>query len=232
MKISKLTNAVSLVAVMLLAACSVDGPPTAPVHRPLDGTITEGTSLRDQAAIRARRDSLLVVRDSVLAAAVLTQDANQAEYALERAAWNASGNEFQLLGLRNLLSSLTLLRCSPLQFNLAAGVIGPAGGTLWVGPHKLVIPANALSQYQLIIATVPMGSLVRVQFAPHGLTFSQPAQLTMSYSHCAPPGNAQFRVAYVGSGMNILELPPSIDNRPASKVTGQIDHFSSYMIAY
>jgi len=36
----------------------------------------------------------------------------------------------------------------------------------------------------------------------------------------------------VGWGLRILELPPSEDLKDDSEVTGDIDHFSRYAVAY
>jgi hypothetical protein len=50
-----------------------------------------------------------------------------------------------LLGtLLNSLGDLRLLGCSPQPYASTTRVVGTGGGTIYVGTHKLVIPAGAL----------------------------------------------------------------------------------------
>src|SRR5258707_847054 len=48
-----------------------------------------------------------------------------------------------------------LLACTPLPYAVTQQMVGTAGGTLLVGPHKLTIPAGALSTSVLITAEAP-----------------------------------------------------------------------------
>ena len=98
-----------------------------------------------------------------------------------------------------------LLACSDLPYAAVTQVIGPAGGTINVGPHTLVIPAGALERTVTIRAVIDTGlgrqtRLVKppkagnpkkdfvgvnaVRFKPK-LKFQTPAYLTMSYANCA-----------------------------------------------
>jgi hypothetical protein len=125
-----------------------------------------------------------------------------------------------------------LLRCEPRQYEGDAAIIGPAGGTLHIGEHELVIPRGALTEEQLIVGEARTSSLVDVEFQPEGLTFQRPAQLTLSYKNCDVPANLDLLMAYLGVGNKILELPASEDYRSYSEVTGEINHFSRYAVAY
>jgi hypothetical protein len=125
-----------------------------------------------------------------------------------------------------------LLRCEPREYEGDAAIIGPAGGTLHIGDHELVIPRGALTEEQLITGEARTSSLVDVEFEPEGLQFQRPAQLTLSYKHCQVPAALDLLVAYLGVGNKILEFPTSKDYRSYSEVTGEINHFSRYAVAY
>jgi hypothetical protein len=163
------------------------------------------------------------------------------EYVLARNEWKEHKHEWKAYkeqlkrakkGQANTLLDVDLLRCKPRPYDGEAAIIGPDGGTLHIGEHQLVIPKGALSQEELIVAEAPTSSLVDVDFYPEGLTFAQSAKLTLSYKDCQVPIDIDLRLAYVGWGLRILELPPSQDLRDLSEVTGDIDHFSRYAVAY
>jgi hypothetical protein len=125
-----------------------------------------------------------------------------------------------------------LMRCEPRDYAADAAIIGPNGGTLHVGPHELVIPKGALDHEVLITAEAPTSSLVDVRFQPEGLQFSQDAELKLSYKGCVRPTSADLFVAYLGQGNQVLELPPSRDQKVDDDVEADIGHFSRYAIAY
>lgn len=135
----------------------------------------------------------------------------------------------ELLG--GTLGRLGLLTCSPLPTSTVSRTFGPMGGTLQVGPHVLHIPVGALTRPVTITGTTG-GPNNRVSFEPHGLEFERSASLTMSYANCSTLGLLlPKRVAYV-EGQNILEYLLSFDNLLAKKVTGRLDHFSDYAVAW
>lgn len=126
-----------------------------------------------------------------------------------------------------------LLRCSPLPAASASATIGPDGGVIEVGPHTLTIAAGALPDTVTITADVPSTAVIRVGLEPHGLTFNGDVSLTLSYAHCG--GLAELfpkRVVYTDGGLNILEFLPSLDDLVNQRVTGDLDHFSDYAIAW
>ena len=68
---------------------------------------------------------------------------------------------------------------------------------------------------------------------PHGLQFAQSARLTMSYANCRLLNRlVPKRIAYVDDGLDILEYVLSQDLFSLKRVRGQIDHFSSYAVAW
>jgi hypothetical protein len=132
-----------------------------------------------------------------------------------------------------LLDQLNLLSCTPLPYAQTTQTVGSGGGTINVGPHKLVIPAGALSGNVTITATAPSVPRREVQFEPHGLQFEEKATLTLSYAQCSLVAQLiPKKVVYVDGNLNILELLWSLDNFFLKKVSGKLDHFSGYAVAY
>ncbi len=133
-----------------------------------------------------------------------------------------------------LLGATGLLKCSNLPYASSTQTIGPLGGTISAGPHTLVIPPGALSAPTTITMTAPSGLGVNaVKFAPEGLRFATPASLTMSYSNCSLLGNLlPKRIAYTDDNLNIISYLLSLDNILSKSVTGKVNHFSDYVIAW
>ncbi|HEY7613424.1 MAG TPA: hypothetical protein VH764_10555 [Gemmatimonadales bacterium] len=134
-------------------------------------------------------------------------------------------------GLLNGLKDLRLLSCSQQQYVAVTKVVGPAGGTVVVGSHRLVIPAGALARNYTIRAEQVPYRVNSVRFSPEGLKFARPAKLTLSYANCSPLLLLK-RVVYTDELLRILELIPSLDNLRTKTVTGDIRHFSRYAVAW
>jgi len=239
MRNSKGMRWLALAASLLVAACSDAGTPAEPNH-PAGQLVA--ASVQSEAS-RARHEELQQQREERKAYFKELKEANKEtlraareewkqwkedwkeQYKLEKEAWKRAhpgekgGPEIQLL------------RCAPHDYEAAAEIIGPQGGTIKVGEHELVIPAGALTQEELIVAEAPTSSVVDVSFAPHGLQFARSARLTLSYKGCVRPTSSDFMVAYI-QGNQILELPPSVDRKADDKVDAEIDHFSRYAIAW
>ena len=134
----------------------------------------------------------------------------------------------------SLLRATGLLSCSDLPYDSTTKTIGIAGGSLNVGPHTLLIPPGALSGNVTITMVLPTGLGVNaVQFKPAGLQFRKPAALTMSYANCSLLGNLlPKRIAYTTDNLQILDYLLSLDILFSKYVTGQVSHFSSYVIAW
>jgi len=128
-----------------------------------------------------------------------------------------------------------LLACTPLPYAETRQSVGPAGGTLLVGPHQLTIPAGALPADVLITAEAPVGSVNSVRLTPEGLTFAagKPATLTLSYANCPLLGQLlPKRIAYTTDLLAILSYVVSLDDLIAKRVTGTLAHFSRYAVAW
>ena len=127
-----------------------------------------------------------------------------------------------------------LLQCSPLPADSATQTIGPEGGTIYVGPHKLRVPENALAEPTTITAVAPSDTVNRVVLSPHGLQLAEPARLTLSYANCGPVSwLLPKRIAYTTDDLlTIIELLISFDNPLARRVSADLDHFSTYAVAW
>jgi hypothetical protein len=134
----------------------------------------------------------------------------------------------------DVLTGVGLLKCTPLPYASASKAIGPAGGSLQVGPHTLRIPAGALSQTVTIRAEAPSDVVNSVRLYPEGLQFGGTgASLTMSYANCNLLGRIlPKRIAYTTEGLQILSYLLSLDNLLQKNVTGQLRHFSRYAVAW
>ncbi|HEX9487223.1 MAG TPA: hypothetical protein VF976_09165 [Gemmatimonadales bacterium] len=134
----------------------------------------------------------------------------------------------------SLLGATGLLKCSDLPYAATTQTVGIGGGTISAGPHTLVIPRGALSRPTTITMIVPTGLGVNaVKFQPEGLQFQAPAALTMSYANCSLLGKLlPKRIAYTTDDLQILYYLLSLDNLLSKYVTGKVNHFSSYVIAW
>ncbi len=139
----------------------------------------------------------------------------------------ASAAELRLPLLRGLLS------CNLQPAATATRVIGPAGGLLQVGRHLLIVPRGALAAPTTITGTAPNDAFASVTFSPHGLEFERPVLLTLDYSHC-PAGRLNIfkRIAYTSDGLDIISFLASLDNLITMRITGRLDHFSRYAVAW
>jgi hypothetical protein len=124
-----------------------------------------------------------------------------------------------------------LLTCKPLPYLTNTKLIGPKGGKLKVGSHVLDIPEGALSEDVSITAEQISDSSNSVRFSPEGLEFAKSAELTMSYENCTLVLLPK-KIVYTTELLTILELLPSTDKFQSKIVTGRIDHFSRYAVAY
>jgi hypothetical protein len=126
-----------------------------------------------------------------------------------------------------------LLQCTPLPYDSATQTIGPEGGSIQAGPHVLRIPSGALADSVTITMVAPSDTVNRVRFQPEGLTFASPARLSMSYANCSLLGQLlPKRIAYTTDALVVLQYLLSIDDVLAQRVTGQVNHFSNYAIAW
>jgi hypothetical protein len=150
----------------------------------------------------------------------------------ERKALKAQFDEYKKSGmLPKTRIGAELLVCEPQDYDADAEIIGPDGGEIRVGGHKLTIPAGALEDYTLITMEAPPSLLVEVEFTPHGIYFDKEPLLKLSYKRCWVPHNQPFRVVYIDDLARILEWPTSFDLKHWGDVYARIGHFSRYAVA-
>lgn len=118
-------------------------------------------------------------------------------------------------------------------------VIGPNGGVIPVGLHKLAIPRDALSDTVTITAVLVGDSVRGVRFAPHGLTFLADVELTLDARDCAIGGpNWQDElgpppvIVYVDQNDVVLETITTTYSPSQKTAVGLIRHFSGYALAW
>jgi hypothetical protein len=124
-------------------------------------------------------------------------------------------------------------KCRPLAPLNVHRVIGPAGGTLAIGPHTLTIPPGALSRHVNIRAKIGGKSVNVIELKPDWLVFEAPAVLTMSYANCDREGRTNaLRIAVVNETLGIVDYVSSSDDAATQTVTGSIPDFSNYAVAW
>jgi hypothetical protein len=135
--------------------------------------------------------------------------------------------------LLDLAAGQGLLTCTPVAADSVTQTVGPDGGTIVFGANELVIPAGSLDSSVVITAVAPSDSVNRAQFSPAGLQFQQPASLTMSYANCGVVGALVPRqIAYTTDLLAIIQYLGGVDDILGQTVTGQIHHFSDYVVAW
>jgi hypothetical protein len=107
-----------------------------------------------------------------------------------------------------------------------AAIIGPEGGTLDIGPHRLIIPAGALTKKVAVSGFIPAGSTIEVHFEPHGLQFRKPAGLILNSSSCADAPV----VVYLNEVGVVAERIKAIFSSWWHAIAAPIDHFSVYAL--
>jgi hypothetical protein len=130
-----------------------------------------------------------------------------------------------------LADQLGLVSCNVRYTHSASAEIGPAGGVLWVGPHRLYVPPNALKERVRISAVAPRGNYVQIQFEPEGLRFERKTLLSVSYRDCSLLSPWRLKVVYVDDNLEILEVLPTAISILTRTANAPVDHFSRYMLA-
>jgi hypothetical protein len=132
---------------------------------------------------------------------------------------------------KNWDSKGPLLICVPRSYDGGAKIIGPEGGEIELGAHRLTIPPGALERPVVITAEAPTALEVLLEFRPHGLKFKKRPVISFDYKHCVRPGWMNERVAYLGDKDEPLEWPEAHD-REDGRVDAYIEHFSRYAVAF
>lgn len=138
----------------------------------------------------------------------------------------------RLPGSRAYLTPATLsnsfLRCVTPEA-MGTALIGPTGGELRVGPHRLIIPAGAVPHPVQISGYVPADSTITIWLEPHGMIFRKPVGLQLDASDCESVPD----VIYVSDAADGAKEYIRAEYSALWKtVAAPLDHFSGYAIAF
>ena len=146
--------------------------------------------------------------------------------------------------LTSPLRAKALVRNVAIAEQQASVVVGEAGGVISLpgAGLKVVVPAGAVSAPTRITVTAPAGRGVWYEFAPHGLQFARPLQVTQdlrstNYGSLLSPS---LKAAYFQDGTRdesthtalVTELVSTTLNVFRTSVTFPVKHFSGYMISW
>jgi hypothetical protein len=120
----------------------------------------------------------------VLAAAACSSDAPTVPAASRPATKAMSVLPGSRLSVDGVVDRIALINCIPRTSATGSASIGPAGGTIWIGPHRLTIPAGALDEKVDISGTVPADKPFEIDLQPHGLQFRKAAGLVLDVTSC------------------------------------------------
>jgi hypothetical protein len=203
-------------------------------------TTMPSLSIASVLSLRDARRALAPGVTAVLAALLVLTGCGESPTAFEASAPAASAATvsprlFDGSGLLGTGVGAGLLTCTAMPAAHAEQSIGPAGGSIAVGGHVLVVPAGALDSTVLITADAPSDTVNSVKLGPEGLRFAagHPAALTLSYANCSLLGRlGPKHIAYTNDLLQILQILPSLDNLLTERVTAPVQHFSRYAIAW
>lgn len=227
-----MTNIVAYSGLTLMIACgeAPTGVPTA--LRPVDGASADRAA---GAHYDTNGDGRLdkAEKDAKESAEKLAKATAKAAHDLEKAELDALKRDWEQYkqAVKKGIVTASILRCEPKPAESATKRIGPGGGTISAGANRLEIPAGALTREVEISMSVPANPLVGIEFAPHGLQFAKPVEMTISYDQCIVPAGTELGVVYVLDGWRPDQKMPSHDERGSRTIAALTDHFSGYMVS-
>lgn len=210
----------------LLVACSADTV-TAPGGPVPSAHFAAGKSEAEKAAEDSLKAVEKAVKDSIKAEERAGRNLAKAQLDSLKDDWDAYKKAVKKTGLKG-----SVLRCEPQKRESDTEIIGPKGGTLSMGPHRLVIPEGALDHDVVITGTAPSNPAVNLEFAPHGLQFKKPVEMVIDYKQCIVPDDQELGVTYMGPGWRAIEQMPSSDKRSVSRISALTDHFSGFVVTW
>ncbi|HEV7992676.1 MAG TPA: hypothetical protein VGP25_12680 [Gemmatimonadaceae bacterium] len=184
---------------------------------------------------------------AVVVAAVASCTADQPTAPRARATPQATAPSADLLGsVTGLVGSLVsvdgLQRKTPLAAPITVTkTIGADGGTIAIAEAgvTVTVPRNALAQPTTITMTARAGTLIAYDFAPHGITFAKPLSFTQDLrgTNASLLSVPFLRLGYYKdasllskTGGLVSELLGGVVDVLSWKFTGNIPHFSGYMV--
>lgn len=144
----------------------------------------------------------------------------------------AAASRHSLPGSRAYLTSAgsrgTFVRCvTPAAEGKA--VIGPAGGELQIGRHRLIVPAGSIPHPVEISGYMPADTTITIWLEPHGITFQKPVGLQLDVSDCEFVPDVIY-VSDVSEGAS--EYIRAEYSALWKTVAAPLRHFSGYAIAF
>ena len=128
--------------------------------------------------------------------------------------------------------------CPTTRSYRAERTLGPRGGSISAGHHRLTVPRGVLTEPTRFTLYAPAGQEVKIELSANGEShyeFAAPVAVTISYERCArqhlPP--TPMTAWYVDdAGTRFLERMGGRDDRIRKTVTFRTTHFSTYLVAY
>lgn len=119
------------------------------------------------------------------------------------------------------------LNCTPREAAAGAATIGPPGGELHIGTHRLIVPPGALREWVHISGSVPADQHFRIDLQPHGLQFHRAAGLVLDASNCTDVP----AIVYIIDEYNYGPPIEAIYSNLWMTIASPIWHFSGYIIS-
>lgn len=127
-----------------------------------------------------------------------------------------------------------LLSCPVSESATASAAIGPEGGVLRVGRHRLSVPAGAVPETTTFVMTVPAGRYLEVDVSATGVehyTFRKPVAITIDFSRCLLY-LGPYRVWYIDATTKaLLEDMGGVTDLLSRTHTFETGHLSGYAVA-
>jgi hypothetical protein len=176
----------------------------------------------------AQRSLMFLAGSSLALALACGRDATSPFPATAPVAGRTVAKFGQLPGAKSYGNAHGVIACAPRDPEYGTAVVGPNGGELVVGPHRVIIPPGALTQTVEISGTVPTDNSVSIYLEPTGLQFKKPVGLILDATSCADVPDAVY--------VDELGVPSAYITATYSNwwhtVAAPIDHFSGYAIAF
>lgn len=132
--------------------------------------------------------------------------------------------------------NLRILACPPSATGQATRMIGPEGGVLTFGPHRLHVPSGSLREPTTFRSSSPPGGRLIVQHeivSGDGQAFEQPIAVTISYGHCRRQDGKHIQIVRVDdSPVSVTESEPVEHDEDAKTLTIHVHHLSTFAVAY
>lgn len=137
-----------------------------------------------------------------------------------------------------LRSSLgpTLIECPTSVASSASAVIGPTGGVVEVGGHRMTVPLGAVKGLKTFTLTVPVSNYMEIGIKADGqehFQFDAPVSITIDYSRCTRSNidGRELRIYYIDPATKaILADMGGVDDKTVRVITTNTDHLSGFSI--